>query len=399
MTRVLLAGPDDAELGHQIELWGHVVLDSAFTRPQLGELLGRHRQTAEMLVTQAHAPWCDQQLVDECAASGITVVAISRSAEENARARAWGALVVRDTDRYEELPELLLGPLIGVSGSGIPVEAPGLARVVALWGAPGSPGTTSLALNIAAEAQAGGIGRVCVVDADSWSPAVTAFWGIVSETPALAAAARLAEQGSWTETEFARLAELRASGVWVLGGLTALERWPELSSARIQQVLAGIRQWCDLVVVDVGSRLDAAEDAIRDPLAPQRSACARAVVAEADLVLGVGAGDPVSLARLVRAWPDWAALVGSEMRLVVNRLRARTLGVQPHAQVQQLCERFLGVRPMALLPEDQRVADTALARAVPFAQVSASSVLRKGVAALTVLIDEQLGARQAAPVA
>src|SRR5699024_2575898 len=60
-----------------------------------------------------------------------------------------------------------VGPDASVPGDG-PDEP---CRVVAVWGAPGAPGRTTLAVNIAAEAAALGVATI-VVDADTEAPSM-----------------------------------------------------------------------------------------------------------------------------------------------------------------------------------------------------------------------------------
>ncbi len=397
------------ELALEIELWGHVLVANPTTRAELDQLLREARNSArgiELLVVQAQPELLDSELVAECTEQGIGMLAFADAPIDVVRASRFGIPVFGQAELRERLPQLLNERMHGgsVTSDGLvsasdQLESPPLGRIVAVWGAPGAPGASTVAANLAVElhrilAEHAGQGsvrrrpRVCVVDADTWSPAIAPMWGVVADTPGLAAAGRLAELGSLSEDEFLRLALPGPDGVLVLSGLTALDRWPELSASRVAAVMGALRNWCELAVVDLGSRLDLDAERFSDPLAPRRSTAARVALEHADLSLGVGAADPVSLARLVRAWPEWAA-IARDSQLIVNRLRISALGLQPERQVRQLCEQFLQLEPLAVLPDDPHAADTAVLRGMPLAQLGRSA-LRRGILQLAGAVHERV---------
>lgn len=404
MTRVLLAAPDfNSDLAHEIELWGHVLLGCVQSQDELDRVLrdaaAIDRSEVELLVVDGVSELLNESMVAEWSAIGVPVLLLSDAPEDHARAAALGISVLGRQQVHDRLPELLLGVMLQQP---IPVQAraeAGRGTVVAVWGAPGAPGASTLVLNLAAELaqpvarkrrnQAAGL-RVCVVDADCWAPSLAPMWAVQSETPGIAAAARCAEHDAWTKADFLRLAVPTSAGVRLLTGLSALERWPELTARRMEVVIDGLRDWCDVVVVDVGSHLEANSDAFIDPLIPRRSAAARAVLARADMVLGVGAADPISLARCVRVWPEWRAVSAVSPQLVINRLRARALGLAPERQVRELCEQFVGQQPAAVLPDDAKAADQALLRAAALRQVAEGSPLRRAIGELAANIRTQL---------
>lgn len=407
MTRVVLAAPvDSPNLGHEIELWGHVLLGCISSREELNSVLDGvaaiEPSEVELLVVDAIADLIDQDSIAACVRWGISVVVIAHSPEDHARAAALGLAVIGAHQVSDRLPELLLGTLLREA---IPAPADGTRGiVVAVWGAAGSPGASTIAVNLAAElalvesrkrrsARHEPAVQVCLVDADCWAPSVAPMWGLRTEAPGIAAAARCAEHDAWTKQEYLRLAVRGPAGVQVLSGLAALDRWPELSAGRITAVLDGLRDWCDVIVVDLGSHLEGAVDSLSDPLLPKRSAAARSIVSQADLVFGVGAADPISLARCVRAWPEWAGASRVSPELIVNRLRARVLGLAPEQQVRDVCEQFLGLSPIAVLPDDANVTDQALLRAQPLAEIAANSALRRQIRQLAGRIRERLDDR------
>lgn len=392
MTRVMLATSEErSEIGHLIEIWGHVYLGAVHERAHLQHI---GASGAELLLVDAVSDLLDEQLVRDAIDAGVRVVALAAHPTQYARAASLGVDVLNLDSMNEQLPDVLNGaallppPVRNGNASG---------EIIAVWGAPGGAGASTIAVNLAAEFVAGTAkrnalrfrrtpvaakGRVCLVDLDCWSPALTAMLGTVSEIPGVAAAARLAGHDAFTEQEFMRLAMPMANGGLLLSGLTALDRWPELTADRVQAMLVAMREWCDVIVVDLGSRIETDVAGAADPLAPQRDAAVRATLAIADRVIGVGSADPVGLARLVRSWPDWKSASRADPELVVNRVRSRVLGVQPERQLRQLGEQFIGIAPIGCLSEDAKAVDSALVHGTPLAKCAPHSQLRKGVAAL-----------------
>lgn len=372
MTRVAVLSESSApDLAFQVELWGHLVV------AQLGDAseLVRLPHDIEAVLVDGLPDRLDRDLVDQ---RQYRMIAVIDRPEQHVRAIGLGIETVSRAELEEQLPQLLAGAML----SNVGTRGPG--RVVVVWGAPGAPGTSTLAVNLVAELAstrgkrgATNVQRICLIDMDCWAPSIAAILGRVAEIPGVAAAARLAERDELSEAELGRLSVAGPGGSWVLSGLAALDRWPELSAARVSALIAAIRGWFDLVVIDVGAH-SPADESVADPLAPHRTAAAQAACEAADLLIGVGAADPIGLARLVRAWPNWQR-PGQASLLVVNQLRARVLGAAPGTQVRRACEQFLGVTPAAILPHDPAAADTALCAARPLRDSAARSGLRTAI--------------------
>ena len=100
-----------------------------------------------------------------------------------------------------------------------------VAGVVAVWGPTGAPGRTTVAVHLAAELAA--LGRsTLLVDADVYGGVVAQVLGLLDEAPGLAAAARLANQGTLDLPSLAGLARTVAPDLRVLSGVARADRWP-----------------------------------------------------------------------------------------------------------------------------------------------------------------------------
>jgi Flp pilus assembly CpaE family ATPase len=147
----------------------------------------------------------------------------------------------------------------------------------------------------------------------------------------------------------------------VLTGIGRAARWPELTTDRVERVLAACRTWVDYTVVDVGFSLETDEEITSDLFAPRRNAATLAALRGADDAVAVGAADPVGLSRLLRALGDLAdAAPDTRAHVIVNRVRASAVGAGPFAQVSSTLARFGSVEAAALVPDDPAAFDLAV---------------------------------------
>ncbi len=194
---------------------------------------------------------------------------------------------------------------------------PATGRIIAVWGAIGSPGRTTVAAGVA-EALAEAGQRVCLVDADTYAPAVTLALGIVEESSGLLVACRHADNGSLTD-DVLRGCARQVRGTWgVLGGLPAVEQWPDLRPAALERVWETCRTAFDVTVVDIGFCLE--DDDTAGAWARRRNGAALTALAAADHVLAVADAGPAGAARVAAAWPALRARTGGiGVTLVRNR--------------------------------------------------------------------------------
>jgi hypothetical protein len=154
----------------------------------------------------------------------------------------------------------------------------------------------------------------------------------------------------------------------VLTGIGRPSRWPELSLDRVTRVLQVCREWVDYTVVDAGFNLESDEEIVSDLFAPRRNAATIASVRAADTVVAVGAGDPVGLARFVRAYADLLETVETgTIRVLIGKVRSSAVGLGARGQIRASLLRFGGIDDVTLVPDDSAACDAALltARALP----------------------------------
>lgn len=254
-----------------------------------------------------------------------------------------------------------------------------LGRVVAVWGPTGAPGRTTVAVNLATELAALGLDTV-LVDADTYGGAVAPALGLLDEAPGLAAAARLANNGSLGAASLAGVARQVGPRLRVLTGITRADRWPEIRPAAMESVLELLRSQSAYTVVDCAFCLEQDEELAFDQSAARRNGATIATLASADTVVAVGGIDSVSLQRLVRGLSELRDAVGAaEVRVVVNRARDGVVPGDVQQQVRAALHRYAGVDPVEFVPEDRAALDRALSLGQALAEAAPASPARKAI--------------------
>jgi MinD-like ATPase involved in chromosome partitioning or flagellar assembly len=262
----------------------------------------------------------------------------------------------------------------------------GSGRIVAIWGPVGSPGRTTMAIELAASLSARGE-DVMLVDLDTTGPSVAQLLGLIDDTSGVAAAARLAAQRKLTPRDLAALAVAVPSGVRVLVGLPASERWSELRAASTEEVMRCARDTVTWTIVDVGSGIEGDDLDWFDPDVPQRFAAARTALAAADAVVCVGRTDPVGLTRLLREVPKVRSLAPTallEVALNHSQTRSET------RQARDLVSDIAGVVPRSI-PDDAKQLHKAQLTGVPLVEMSSGSALVAAVDGLAGYLQDELG--------
>lgn len=258
----------------------------------------------------------------------------------------------------------------------MPLKEP---RSICVWGPHGSPGRTTIAVNLACELALAG-SSVLLIDLDADAPSVADCFGLLDEKPGVAAALRLIGQGRLDSSQIDRLAtsyEVGEAKLSVLTGLRSSSRWPELAREKVQQLIQVGKQHFDFVVIDIAADLESGVRQIGG--AVDRNAAARAALEVADTAVAVFAADSLGVRRFIDAFEGFSDLV-TEPILVANRLRSSALGASARQQiddtVMQLCRRQV----TAYVPSDPESCDKALAQAVPLAMMKRSSKARQAIA-------------------
>jgi Flp pilus assembly CpaE family ATPase len=260
-----------------------------------------------------------------------------------------------------------------------PATAQGM--VIAVWGPIGAPGRTTVAVNLAAEVAAAGR-RTLLVDLDTYGGTVAQVLSLLDEAPGIAAACRAAEHGALDVVALARLSPEVVPRLRVLTGIPKPERWTELRAAAVERVLALGATLADVVVVDCGFCLEDDEELSYDTLAPRRNATTRSALAHADVLLAVGAAEPVGLQRLVRGLQQLTDIESPSPFVVVTKVRSGAVGPRPEEAIAETLARFAGIDQLAFVPDDRDVLDAAMLAGRTLVEHAPASAARGAIAEL-----------------
>jgi MinD-like ATPase involved in chromosome partitioning or flagellar assembly len=348
----------------------------------------------------------DRDVLARLAAAGVAVVALVPDGDEGAErwlrqigaehvlpagatpaevAEAVTAATAGETsgglDYADPLSALPTGFRGGAQEDGAFDIAPATGRVIAVWGATGAPGRTTVALTLADELARLDVATL-LIDADAYGGALAQALGMLEESPGLAAACRMANTGSLDVPALARLARALTPRLRVLTGITRPDRWPELRPSAVEHVLQMSRRLAACTIVDCGFSLEQDEELAYDTMAPRRNGATLTALAEADLVIAVVAADPIGIQRFIRALPELRDAADCEIAVVVNKLRGVVVPGDAQSEIAAALHRYAGITPVEYVPYDRVACDRALAGGQPLAAASSSSAARAALARL-----------------
>lgn len=253
---------------------------------------------------------------------------------------------------------------------------PFAGRLIACWGPTGAPGRTSVAVGLATEIAAADVSTL-LVDADTYGGTVAQVLGLLDESSGLAAAARQANLGTLDVAALREAARRLTPRLSVLTGLVRPDRWPELARSALDRVWELTGAVAATTVVDCGFSFEEDEELSYDTLAPRRNAATLSALAAADDVVAVCAADAPGIQRFVRAVAGLQELLGAaRLHVVCTKVRPGPVGPRPGAQVAAALERYAGIAPDVLVPDDRDAYDRALARGRSLREVAPRSPAR-----------------------
>jgi len=386
MTAVLIAvdAPRGAELAEQLVRAGIRVVAVRDPESLDAGSGGEALEGVDVLVLEATGRTLTVATVAACDRAGVRILPLCATDDDRRRAIAFGTAPPLPLDAD---PWIVVDALAAAPEGAVPAAGAGAGRVIAVWGPAGSPGRSTIAVELAAELARGGR-TTALVDADSHAPSLALALGIAEEGPGFAAACRVAERDALDAVELDRICtpvRIGDARVDVLAGINRPSRWPELSARRVSAALDACRGWAAHTVVDVSASLERDEEIVSDLVdGPRRNAATLAALRSADVVVAVVSADPVGVARFLRAHAELRSTIGATRVVVVaNRLRPGALGIDARGQVRRTLERFAGIGHVWFVPQDPRSADAALLAARPIAEVAPRSPLTLAVRRLT----------------
>lgn len=380
MARIALALPVDLEdrVSEDAVRHGHEIVTRSVSALEIASLVGPLKP--DVVIVASEPRYLNDRVLASCDDVGVSLVALA--ADDSGRRYAAALGIFESMDAAADWPDIeraMAGAGRGPKPSRRRAER---GTVIAVWGPSGSPGRTTIAIGIAAELAALGH-TVALADVDTHGASIAPALGMLDEAPGFAAACRLAGNDALTHTELERIAQRYESslgGFWVLTGIGRPSRWPELSGERVAATIRQCRSWVDYTILDTSSSLENDEEISSDLFAPRRNAAAVTAVHDADSIVAVGSADPVGLSRFLRAHVDMIETASTnDVTVVMNRIRASAIGMNPNAQVTQTLSRFGGIESPVLVPHDQAGVDGAVLSGRTLADSASRSPARNAI--------------------
>jgi len=383
MTRIAFAVPVELQqtLVAEAERHGHDVVARWSGAALIALELSPAAPT--VLVAGAEPRFLDERVVAACDEHGVSIIALVSCDAERRHAATLGLFETADATSDWSTIELMLA---GARRS-TPAAPASRGTVIAVWGPSGAPGRTTVAIAVASELASLGH-SVALADVDTHGASIAPALGLLDESPGFAAACRLAGTASLTRSELERVSQrhdARTGAFWVLTGIGRPSRWPELSADRVAGTIAKCREWVDFTVLDTSSSLENDEEISSDLLAPRRNAATVTAIRDADEIIAVGSADPVGLSRFLRSRLDLVeAATTDRVTVVMNRVRASAIGLNPQGQVRQTLSRFGGIESPVLVPHDQAAVDGAVLSGATLADAAPRSPARLAIREMVV---------------
>ncbi|GAA1413682.1 pilus biosynthesis protein CpaE [Glutamicibacter uratoxydans] len=256
-------------------------------------------------------------------------------------------------------------------------------RMVCFWGASGSPGRSTLALNYAVEAAAQGQ-SVVIVDADTYAASIAIQLGLMDESASIAQICRVADSGAADPARLkAACMAVQVGGfvIQVATGIPRASRWPEVRAAALRRAIQALRSHHDMVVVDVAACIELDEQLSFDTQAPQRNAVTVEMLQCADEIFMVVAADSLGIPRAIRALDELEERVpGIEVKIIFNKVAVANSGRSPKRRVEEAWERFGPTHLIVgFLPNDNAVCSAAILAGSPLLEIAPKSSLRASI--------------------
>ena len=223
------------------------------------------------------------------------------------------------------------------------------------------------------------------MDADTEAPCQAQLLGMLEDASSMAAVARRASHGRLTAAGLLHLSPLLTPGLHVTTGLGRAERWRELPSAALEEVLRVARTAAQVTVLDLGAGAEEPPPGLDAWGAPPRHGATRTALAEADVVLVVGSADPVGVRRLIDALAtleEQALAPDAQILPVVTKVRASAAGPHPGQAVLQALDELAEVSEAVLVPDDRAALDACLLQGRLLSELAENSPARAPVADL-----------------
>lgn len=202
-------------------------------------------------------------------------------------------------------------------------NTPGL---ISVWGTNGSPGRTSVAINIGFNL-AKKNSATLLIDLDAVAPSIASALGLVSEVPGISSVVHDALKGRLNQDSIEKNVIEVSKGLHVLTGISNPKRWPELRSEGLLQVLKHCSQIYPNIVCDLSAVLpETTDSSFNDVDIFKRFDHIPKVMEISSRVIFVLSATPLSLIRASESLEILKEISKAEPLIVLNKVNNINLG-------------------------------------------------------------------------
>lgn len=273
----------------------------------------------DVMVIDSEFPGLRADLLAECRSHGVAVVLVGDGTGPADRFSGLDEVVQvpgQQVDAERLLAAVRSTVADSTSASGRPAR-PEPGRVVAVWGAVGSPGRSALSLVLAGQWAAAGR-SVALVDADVAAPSLAPWLG-AGDGPGLLAACLAVARGGPDAGLPPRTLFRIGPGLDLLPGPPHPQPRSTVGQRALTDLVAVLRGRYDAVVIDAGAGplIEHDEVAVCDC-----GSVTSAALGVADLAVAVVAVDPLGISRFRASLPALLSLLPGGLSVVGNRVRS-----------------------------------------------------------------------------
>lgn len=227
-------------------------------------------------------------------------------------------------------------------------QVPGL---VCVWGTNGSPGRSSVAINLSFSLASKNFPTL-LVDLDAIVPSLAPALGLVSEVPGVSSLVHDALKGRLSQESIEKNVIEVNPGLHVLTGISNPKRWPELRTEGLIQVLKLCSQMYANIICDLSAVLpESTDSSLNDLDIFRRFDHIPKVLEISSRNIFVLSATPLSLIRASEALEALQEINKTEPLIILNKVNEINLGQKYESTVEAILGRWVNSGSIYRIPD------------------------------------------------
>lgn len=227
-------------------------------------------------------------------------------------------------------------------------QVPGL---VCVWGTNGSPGRSSVAINLSFSLASKNFPTL-IVDLDAIVPSLAPALGLISEVPGVSSLVHDALKGRLSQESIEKNVIEVNPGLHVLTGISNPKRWPELRTEGLIQVLKLCSQMYANIICDLSAVLpESTDSSLNDVDIFRRFDHIPKVLEISSRNIFVLSATPLSLIRASEALEALQEINKSEPLIILNKVNEINLGQKYESTVEAILGRWVNSGSIYRIPD------------------------------------------------